>query len=134
MQKLLDNDEPWRDVLDSASSVNKNIPRNKSNMKKKTENKMEKDSKVTGVIMGKLHQDMMFLEKLAYHPELKKDLLEKKFKKKDQDITGTAMDGLSFLQVRKSFWETSEPTAASLRNRKCLRRNTVTKKNKECGL
>ena len=80
--------------------------------------------------MGKLHQDMMFLEKLAYHPELKKDLLEKKFKKKDQDITGTAMDGLTFLQVRKSFWETSEPTAASLRNRKCLRRNAVTK-NKE---
>ena len=76
-------------------------------------------------IMGKLHKDMMFLEKLANHPELKKDLLDKKFKKKDdkgniidcRNVCGTAKDGLSFLHVRKEFWETSEPSAARARNR-----------------
>ena len=68
---------------------------------------------------------MIFLEKLADHPELKKDLLDKKFKKKDEkgniveqrNVCGTARDGLSFLHVRKKFWETSEPSGARARAR-----------------
>ena len=68
---------------------------------------------------------MMFLEKLAEHPELKKDLLDKKLKKKAENgniverknVCGTARDGLSFLQVRKKFWETSEPAGARARAR-----------------
>ena len=67
--------------------------------------------------MGKLHADMMFLDKIANHPDLQKNLLvvgEDKKSQKDIDnvlkeIRGAALDGLGFLKVRKTFWETSEP-------------------------
>ena len=69
------------------------------------------------LLMGKLHADMMFLDKIANHPDLQKNLLvvgEDKKNQKDIDnvlkgIRGAALDGLGFLQVRKTFWETSEP-------------------------
>ena len=39
-----------------------------------------------------------------------------------KEIRGAAMDGLNFLEVRKSFWETSEPPGREA-GRKCLRRS-----------
>ena len=76
--------------------------------------------------MGKLHDDMVFLDKIAKHPALQKSLLvvdgDKK-SKKDYDIVlkeirGAALDGLNFLQVRKTFWETSEPPVGKDKTRR----------------
>ena len=85
-----------------------------------------------------------FLEPPPQHPALQKNLLEVKEDRpppKDIDkvsleidgnlytppqvlkeIRGAAMDGLNFLEVRKSFWETSEPPSRET-GRKCLRRS-----------
>ena len=138
VEKLLEN-EAFSDALfhekelsDIPSSHQDNgIKVNRKWKKKQDKIKADKEKRMNGVIMGKLHKDMMFLEKLAYHPELTKDLLDKKYKKQDQkgnlvqsrNICGTAKDGLSFLHVRKEFWETSESSAATVRNR------NVTKKD-----
>ena len=119
----------------TAITSNQDRTNTKNSSTKKPEIKLEKGNKMTGLIMGKLHEDMMFLEKLAYHPALTKGLLGKKLKKKDKkgnlfeyrNICGTARDGLNFLQVRKDFWETSEPSGATIQNRKYTKSN----KNKE---
>ena len=89
------------------------------------------NEKKTGRIMGKIHQDMVFLDKIAKHPALQKNLLlegENRKSRKDienvlQEIRGAAEDGLSFLQVRKTFWETSEPQVTKERKKKSLRRS-----------
>jgi hypothetical protein len=81
--------------------------------------------------MGKLHADMMFLDKIANHPDLQKNLLvvgEDKKNQKDidnvlKDIRGAAFDGLGLLQVRKTFWETSEPPQGKGKNKTSLRRS-----------
>ena len=86
--------------------------------KKKAKDRKERNERrKTGLLMGKLHADMTFLDKIANHPDLQKNLLvvgEDKKNQKDIDnvlkeIRGAALDGLGFLQVRKTFWETSEP-------------------------
>ena len=109
---------------------------------------MEKNNrKKAGLLMGKLHDDMMFLDKIANHPALQKNILNLKDEKaapKDIDkvalgqlslfiifnfvkvlkeIRGAATDGLKFLEVRKNFWETSEPPTSSSNKRKCLKRS-----------
>ena len=100
-------------------------------MKKEIETKKKNERKKTGLLMGKLHEDMMFLDKIAKHPALQKNFLvlgEDRKNQKDIDnvlkeIRGAAMDGLGFLQVRKTFWETSEPPAAREYKKKSLRRS-----------
>ena len=72
---------------------------------------------MTGLVIGKLHDDLMLLDNLANHPALQKNLLTFEIEMKEKrdienslkGIRGTAIDGLNFLQVRKSFWETSLP-------------------------
>jgi len=84
--------------------------------------------------MGKLHDDMMFLDKIVNHPALQKNILilkeeNQKSPTKDIDkvlkeIRGAASDGLKFLEVRKNFWETSEPpNSHSETKKKVLRRS-----------
>ena len=82
--------------------------------------------RMTGLIMGKLHPDMIFLEELSNNPVLKCNLLKNDLKKKpsyggknaQKTVCDTAKDGLNFLEVRKEFWETSEPAAAAERKRR----------------
>ena len=40
-----------------------------------------------------------------------------------KEIRGAATDGLKFLEVRKNFWETSEPPITKDNKRKCLKRS-----------
>ena len=61
----------------------------------------------TGV-MGKLKADMIFLERITTNPALTRNYLDPKFRK-NKVIIAAANDGLSFLKVRSSFWETSGP-------------------------
>ena len=93
--------------------------------------------------MGKLHVDIMFLDKTANHPDLQKNLLvvgEDKKNQKDIDnvlkeIRGAALDGLGFLQVRKTFWETSEPPQGKgLKKKKSLRRSKSDSSRQESRL
>jgi hypothetical protein len=133
VQKLLETNEDLllNENAPNATTSKQDRSNSKNSSVKKLEIKLEKGNKTAGLIMGKLHEDMMFLEKLAYHPALTKDLLGKKFQKKDKtgnlvenrNICGTAKDGLNFLQVRKDFWETSEPSGATNRNRKYTKSN-----------
>ena len=139
--KLLEDEETkcWLEILTVTATADveidpslvnrkplKNQKRNKE-IKKKEKNERKK----TGILMGKLHEDMMFLDKIANHPALQKSLLdvdEESKKKKDIDhvlreIRGAALDGLGFLQVRKTFWETSEPPAAKDQKKNSLRRS-----------
>ena len=37
--------------------------------------KKKNNRKKTGLLMGKLHDDMMFLDKIAHHPALQKNIL-----------------------------------------------------------
>lgn len=61
--------------------------------------------------MGKLKADMLFLERMATEPSLGRDLLDPQYRgRKRAGILSTARDGLSFLKVRSSFWETSGNT------------------------
>ena len=98
------------------------------------EMKEKNKRKKAGVLMGKLHDDMMFLDKIAKHPALQKNMLilkdeENNSAPKDIDkvlkeIRGAANDGLKFLKVRKNFWETSEPpNNNSKEKRKGLKRS-----------
>ena len=62
-------------------------------------------------VMGKLKADMMFLERMASEPSLARNLLEPQYRGRGKaGILSTARDGLSFLKVRSSFWETSGNT------------------------
>ena len=62
-------------------------------------------------VMGKLKADMMFLERMATEPSLGRDLLDPQYRGRGRaGILSTARDGLSFLKVRSSFWETSGNT------------------------
>ena len=86
VEKLLEN-EAFSDALfhekelsDIPSSHQDNgITVNRKWKKKQEKIKADKDKRINGVIMGKLHKDMIFMEKLAYHPELKNH------KKQDQN-------------------------------------------------
>ena len=81
--------------------------------------------------MGKLYEDMMFLDKIANHPDLQKNLLvygELKDNQRDvenvlKEIRGAALEGLGFLQVRKLFWETSEPPVLRYMKKKGAKRS-----------
>ena len=42
--------------------------------------------KKAGILMGKLHDDMMFLDKLANHPALQKNILMLKDEEQPRDI------------------------------------------------
>ena len=42
--------------------------------------------KKAGILMGKLHDDMMFLDKLANHPALQKNILVLKDEEQPRDI------------------------------------------------
>ena len=62
-------------------------------------------------VMGKLKADMMFLERMASEPSLARNLLDPQYRGRGKvGILSTARDGLSFLKVRSSFWETSGNT------------------------
>ena len=86
--------------------------------KKIRERRETTENKKTGLLMGRLHDDMIFLDKISKHPSLQKNLLmfgEDKQKLRETDkvlkvIREAALDGLDFLQVRQTFWETSLPT------------------------
>ena len=115
------------------------------------ETKKKNNRKKTALLMGQLHDDMMFLDKIANHPALQKNILilkeedgkapqkdidkVKHFPSKNQglpytiynlqalrEIRGAATDGLQFLEVRKNFWETSEPPIKEVK-RKTLKRS-----------
>ena len=65
-------------------------------------------------VMGKLKDDMMFLEKISNNPALSVNMLEPKYRvtvrgarKGRKNITATAEEGLGFLKIRSTFWETS---------------------------
>ena len=67
-------------------------------------------------VMGKLKEDMLFLEKIAQHPTLSTNTFDIKLnqrRKCKKDITSTAQDGLTFLEIRSCFWETSGNSALS---------------------
>ena len=103
--------------IETLNAEGKKAPKESSLTKKNRERKEKNERKMTGLVMGKLHEDMMFLDKLANHPALQKNLLTFEIEMKEKrdienslkGIRGTALDGLNFLQVRKSFWETSLP-------------------------
>ena len=71
----------------------------------------KKDLKDAVAVMGKLKDDMIFLEKIANSKTLSTNLLDAKYMKKTRGsrmkIQNAADDGLSFLKVRSNFWETS---------------------------
>ena len=50
--------------------------------------------KKAGILMGKLHDDMMFLDKLANHPALQKNILVLKDEEQPRDID----------KVQQYFW------------------------------
>ena len=110
--------------------------------KKAKDTKERNERRKTGLLMGKLHADMMFLDKIANHPDLQKNLLvvgEDKKSQKDIDnvlkeIRGAALDGLGFLQVRKTFWETSEPPQGKGKKKKSLRRSKSDSSRQESWL
>ena len=136
VQKIVDNEqtEHWRDILiietntenEALNTEHKKPPKENSLTKKNRERKEKNERKMTGLVMGKLHEDMMFLDKLANHPALQKNLLTFEIDMKEKrdienslkGIRGTALDGLNFLQVRKSFWETSLPPIVKNKNTK----------------
>ena len=107
---------------------------NPSNNTHLVELKEKNKRKKAGILMGKLHDDMMFLDKIAKHPALQKNMLilkdeennsvPKDIDKVLKEIRGAANDGLKFLEVRKNFWETSEPpNNSSKEKRKGLKRS-----------
>ena len=49
------------------------LSENKS--EEKVQGKERQEKKKTGLLMGKLHDDMIFLDKIAKHPALQKNLL-----------------------------------------------------------
>ena len=122
VEQLLEDESSknWRDVLTVQPAIIKqdfkiDLKNSKDDLEKKKakETKEKNERKKTGLLMGKLHDDMMFLDKISKHPALQKNLLvveEDKKSQKDIDnvlkeIRGAALDGLSFLQVRKKFWD-----------------------------
>ena len=73
-------------------------------------------------VMGKLKDDMMFLEKISNDPALSINMLEPKYRvtirgarKGRKNITATAEEGLGFLKIRSTFWETSGTEAGPCR-------------------
>ena len=79
--------------------------------------------------MAKLHEDMMFFDKIANHPDLQKNLLVFGEDEKSQifidnsleEIGEAALDG--FLRVRKSFWEASESPVTKDHKKKVEKRS-----------
>ena len=131
----------WRDVLEICSSShtlqaekphheNQFLYEESKNDMIKKEEKERSDRKQTGLLMGRLHQDMLFLDKISKHPALQKNILkvgEEQDKLKEMDsvlseIKGAALDGLTFLEVRKTFWETKNPPVAHDNKSRQLRR------------
>ena len=124
VQKMLEDKEHCN--LDKKS--NESLHENKTEIKSSGTND-RREHKKTGLLMGRLHEDMMFLEKIVNHPSLQKNMLvlDEGKNKKDVDsvlknIRGAALDGLGFLQVRKSFWETSQPPVVKSGKKGCLRK------------
>ena len=149
----------WMDVItfqqEDINSNEKENSKKSSVFQEETDQEIQRkeireknNRKKAGLLMGKLHDDMMFLDKIANHPALQKNILSLKDEKappKDIDkvtfflypdllplkassqvlkeIRGAATDGLKFLEVRKNFWETSEPPTTSSNKRKCLKRS-----------
>ena len=137
VQRLLDDEQTqqWREIMKTRKNEaglertekKKPVTENPAGQKNR-ERKQKIEKRMTGLIMGKLHEDMMFLDKIANHPALQNNLLAKESDKNDKigadialkGIQGAAKDGLSFLQVRKCFWETSEPLMVNTKNRLSL--------------
>ena len=125
--KLLSSNNPLKERTDLEKDKNKAGIKQPTKEKKDDEESTGKKTskRMTGLIMGKLHPDMIFLEELSKNPALKCNLLRNNFKKKpsyggknaQKTVCDTAKDGLNFLEVRKEFWETSEPAAATERKR-----------------
>ena len=61
--------------------------------------KKKNNRKKTGLLMGKLHDDMMFLDKIANHPALQKNILILK----DEDKNGKA-SSKDIDKVWKIYW------------------------------
>ena len=143
VEKLLEDEESknWIDILtvnpdviktDIDTKLMTKAPVENLEKKKAKDTKERNERRKTGLLMGKLHADMMFLDKIANHPDLQKNLLvvgEDEKNQKDIDnvlreIRGAALDGLGFFQVRKTFWETSEPPQGKgKKKKKSLRRS-----------
>lgn len=72
-------------------------------------------------VMGKLKDDMMFLEKISNNPALSINMLDPKYRvnvrgaRNGRNITATAEEGLGFLKIRSTFWETSGTEVGPLR-------------------
>ncbi|XP_023336252.1 tetratricopeptide repeat protein 25 [Eurytemora carolleeae] len=95
------------------------LPTEKSDKKLKNNRKTKQETRAEVILMGKLKADMDFLGSLSDHPGLitqhiaDPDLRTKNLSGGivDQEIKGAAKEGLEFLKVRKTFWETSAPPA-----------------------
>jgi len=63
-------------------------------------------------VMGKMDEDMMFLDMLSSHPALERSLSTRGKQHIDgviqNPIQGAAKEGYDFLTTRKNFWESSE--------------------------
>ena len=107
----------WREVFkteneDESCSLNKTLQNREEECREKLGKKKSK-----GSVLGKLNEDMLFLEKLANHPSIQNNFIKTKIDRKEKKniedladfIKDTATDGLKFLQVREGFWEASLP-------------------------
>ena len=128
--------EYWRDTLETAESEaynagKKDTPEENIATRKNREKKERNERKVNGLVMGKLNEDMLFLDKLANHPSLQNNLLKYEIKKNEKneiensltEIKGAALDGLTFLQMRRNFWEASLPPKTEKKKDKTKRRS-----------
>ena len=98
LEKLV---ESRREEMPEIKMESTTIPNNGKKQQVKTSKKKK--------ILGKLSDDLVFLDKLIKHPALQSNILNESYRKqRGEVIRVAAMDGLSFLEVRKHFWESSE--------------------------
>ena len=102
LEKLV---ESRREEMPEFKMESKTIPNNRKKQEKASKKKK---------ILGKLSDDLVFLDKLIKHPALQSNILNESYRKqRGEVIRVAAMDGLSFLEVRKHFWESSECNLSS---------------------
>ena len=116
----------WREVF-KTENEDENCSSNKAleNRAEECHEKLGK-KKSKGSVLGKLNEDMLFLEKLANHPSIQHNFIKTKIDRKEKNniedladfIKDTATDGLKFLQVREGFWEASLPPKPNVKKGK----------------
>ena len=82
--------EYWRDTLETAENEAYNVGKKDTTeeiftTQKNREKKEINERKVNSFVMGKLNEDMIFLDKLANHPSLQNNLLKYKIKNNEKN-------------------------------------------------